>query len=500
MKASTPRGRLTLGSWSLPHLRPILYIIAQMLLALATAMLLPALLDLAGGDSSWMAFLFGSGVTFACGAGLAFATRCRLSGGLTLRQSFLLTPMAYVTLVLFAALPLYISDYAQLENNFTNAFFEAMSGLTTTGATVIVGLDKAPQGLLLWRALLQWLGGIGIIGVAIAILPALGVGGMQLFRTESSDRSEKVMPRVREIATAISLIYVGLTVLCGGLYWLAGMTPFEALAHALTTVSTAGFSTSDNSMGNFSPAAQWIGTAFMAAGGIPFVLYVRLLRRERDGLRDNQVRTFLSLLLIVTIGMTAWLVLSGRYGFEDALRHAAFNVVSVVTTTGFATSDYGLWGNVAVGVFFGLMFIGGCTGSTAGGIKIFRYEVMARVLRSHLRHLIYPRGVFQRMYAGRLLPDDVISSVVVFFAFFFLCYSGLTILLMAMDLDFLTSTSAAVSALANVGPGLGPTIGPAGNFSTIPDPAKWLLALGMLLGRLELFTVLVLFFPQFWRG
>lgn len=500
MTLPVPRERLTFGSWSPPYLRPVLYIVAQMLLALSLAMLVPAVADLADRNTNWSAFLLGSGVTFVCGAGLAYLTRCRLTGGLTLRQSFLLTPLAYATLVLFAALPLYISDYAQLKDNFTNAFFEAMSGLTTTGATVIVGLDHAPPGLLLWRAILQWLGGIGIIGVAIAILPALGVGGMQLFRTESSDRSEKVMPRVREIVTALAMIYVGMTVACGLLYWLAGMTPFEALAHALTTVSTAGFSTSDSSMGKFGAAVQWIGTVFMVAGGIPFVLYVRLLQGERDGLRDNQVRTFLSLLLAVTLGVTAWLVLTGRHGFEEALRLAAFNVVSVVTTTGYATADYGLWGNAAVGVFFGLMFIGGCTGSTTGGIKIFRYEVMARVLRSHLRHLLYPRGVFQRMYAGRLLPDDVIASVVVFFAFFFICYSGLTVLLMALDLDFLTSTSAAVSALANVGPGLGPTIGPAGNFSTVPDAAKWLLTFGMLLGRLELFTVLILFFPQFWRG
>lgn len=492
--------RLALGSWSPPHLRPVLYIIAQMLLALAAAMLLPALLDFATHDPNWKSFLFGSSVTLACGAGLSYATRCRLSGGLTLRQSFLLTPLAYSTLVLFAALPLYISDYAQLENNFTNAFFEAMSGLTTTGATVIVGLDKAPQGLLLWRALLQWLGGIGIIGIAIAILPALGVGGMQLFRTESSDRSEKVMPRVREIATAITLIYVGLTVACGLLYWLAGMTAFDALAHGLTTVSTAGFSTSDSSMGNFSPAAQWVGAVFMVAGGIPFVLYVRLLRGERDSLRDRQARTFLAFLLVVIAGLTAWLLLSGRYGLEEALRLAAFNVVSVVTTTGYATADYSLWGNAAVGVFFGLTFVGGCTGSTSGGIKIYRFEVMAKVLRSYLRHLIYPRGIFQRVYAGRLLPDEVVASVVVFFAFFFICYSALTLSLMALDLDFLTSASAAVATLANVGPGLGPIIGPSGNFSSLPDTAKWLLSFGMLLGRLELFTVLVLFLPQFWRG
>jgi trk system potassium uptake protein TrkH len=492
--------RLSFGSWSPPYLRPVLYIVAQMLIALSVAMLVPALVDFITRDQNWRSFLLSSGVTLACGAGLSYATRCRLSGGLTLRQSFVLTPLAYTTLVLFAALPLYISDYAQLKDNFTNAFFEAMSGLTTTGATVIVGLDKAPPGLLLWRALLQWLGGIGIIGVAIAILPALGVGGMQLFRTESSDRSEKVMPRVREIATAITLIYVGLTVLCGVLYWLAGMTPFEALAHGLTTVSTAGFSTSDNSMGSFSHAAQWIGLVFMLSGSIPFVLYVRLLRGERDSLRNSQVQALLTFLILTIVGVTAWLVLSGRYDFEDAVRLAAFNIVSVVTTTGYATTDYMLWGNVAVGVFFGLTFIGGCTGSTSGGIKIFRFEVMATVLRSYLRHLIYPRGVFQRVYAGRLLPDDVIASVVVFFTFFFICYSALTILLMALDLDFLTSASAAVSSLANVGPGLGPTIGPAGNFSTLPDAAKWLLAFGMLLGRLELFTVLVLFLPQFWRG
>jgi trk system potassium uptake protein TrkH len=471
-----------------------------MLLALAAAMLLPAFSDWITGDPNWRSFLLGSGVTAASGAALYRATNCRLTGGLSLRQSFVLTPLAYITLVLFGALPLYSSNHPQLSYSFTNAFFETMSGLTTTGATVLVGLDAAPPGLLLWRSILQWLGGIGVIGVAIAVLPALGVGGMQLFRTESSDRSEKVMPRVREIATAIAMIYAGLTALCCLLYWFAGMTPFEALAHGLTTVSTAGFSTSDSSMGNFSPAAQWIGTVFMISGAIPFVLYVRLLRGERDGLRDSQARVFLSFLLVVIAAVAAWLFFSGRYGLEPALRLAAFNVVSVVTTTGYATADYGLWGNAAIGVFFALSFVGGCTGSTAGGIKIFRFEVVAKVLRSHLRHLIYPRGVFQRMYAGRLLPDDVVASVVVFFAFFFICYGALTILLMALDLDFLTSTSAAVSALANIGPGLGPIIGPAGNYSTLPDVAKLLLSFAMLLGRLDLFTVLVLFVPQFWRG
>jgi trk system potassium uptake protein len=487
-------------AWAPPYTRPIFHLTGRMLLALAAAMLLPVVFDVFAGDPNWKAFLLASGITFACGGGLTHMTRCRLSEGLTLRQAFLLTPLSWTTIALFGAIPLYISDYAQFRDSFTNAFFESMSGLTTTGATVIVGLDAAPQGILLWRALLQWLGGIGIIGVAIAILPALCVGGMQLFRTESSDRSEKVMPRVREIATGIVLMYVALTVACGLAYWLVEMTAFDALAHALTTVSTAGFSTSDISMARWDdPSLHWIATLFMLSGAVPFVLYLRLFQGQRDALRDSQVLFLVGLLAVVIIAVAAWLTLAGRHNAADALRLASFNVVSLVTTTGYATADYTLWGNLMIGLFFGLMFVGGCTGSTAGGMKIFRFQVMIRMLQSQFLRLLYPRGVFPRVYAGRILPDDVIGSVVVFFSLYFICYSGLTVAMMAFDLDFLTSASAAVAALSNIGPGLGPIIGPAGNFATLPDASKWLLCFGMLLGRLELFTVLILFFPRFWR-
>jgi trk system potassium uptake protein TrkH len=490
----------SLGSWSPPPLRPVGYIVGGMLIALSVAMVLPAMADIAVGNPDWQAFAISSVLTLAAGLGLFYGFRCHLVGGLTLRQAFILTPAAWSAIALFGAAPLYFSDYAQLRDSFTNAFFESMSGLTTTGATVIVGLDAAPPGILLWRAILQWLGGIGLVATAIAILPALGVGGMQLFRTESSDRSEKVMPRVREIAATIVLIYIGLTCACGILYWLANMTPFEALAHALTTVSTGGFSTSDNSMAEFSNATHWIAIVFMVAGGIPFVLYVRIFQGERDTLRDTQVLTFLLFLTIMISVFTLWLAATAPFGWLDSLRLAAFHVISIVTGTGYATTDYMLWGNFAVGVFFGLTFVGGCTGSTSGGLKIFRFEVMSAMLRTQLLRLIHPRGVFPRTYAGRVLPDDVISSVVVFLAFFMICYSAITVALMAFDLDFLTSASAAASALANVGPGLGPIIGPAGNFSSLPDGAKWILSFAMLLGRLELFTVLVLFVPQFWRG
>ncbi|MBX9758191.1 MAG: TrkH family potassium uptake protein [Beijerinckiaceae bacterium] len=488
-----PRGFFTV--------RPVFYLTGGMLLALAGAMLLPMTLDLARGDEHWTVFAASSFVTFVCGVAILRVFRCELKAGLTLRQAFLLTPFAWTAMVIFAALPMYFSGYGQLSGSFTNSFFEAMSGLTTTGATIISGLDRAPPGLLLWRALLQWLGGIGIIATAIAILPTLGVGGMQLFRTESSDRSEKVLPRAREVALALMGVYVALTLACGIAYALAGMSAFDAVAHALTTVSTAGFSTSDKSLGHWdNPAIHWVAIVFMLSGAIPYVLYVQFLQGRTDPLRNSQARVLLGFVAAVVLIVTAILWLSGKYGLADAFRHGAFNVVSIVTTTGFASTDYTLWGNVATGLFFGLTFVGGCTGSTSGGMKIFRFEVMARMLRGHFLRLLYPRGVFMRTYAGRELPDDVVGSVVVFFSLFFACYSLLTIALMALDLDFLTSASAAAASLANVGPGLGPIIGPDGNFSSLPDTAKWLLCFAMLLGRLELFTVLILFMPQFWRG
>ncbi|AWK86494.1 TrkH family potassium uptake protein [Azospirillum thermophilum] len=486
----------------MPTFRPILYIVANVLLALAATMLVPAAVDYAHGNPDALVFLLSAAFTGTCGGLLAAATRCQLNNGLTLRQAFLLTPLAWLATAAFAAIPFLFCHFPDLSLNYANAFFETMSGLTTTGSTVLVRLDLTPEGILLWRALLQWLGGIGIIAVAIAVLPALGVGGMQLFRTESSDRSEKVLPRAQQIAKAIGGVYAGLTVLCGLSYWAAGMTPFEAVVHALTSLSTGGFSTSDSSLGHFeNPVIHWLASLFMLAGSLPFVLYVRTLTGQRDALwKDRQVRSFIGFLVAVILPFSVWLASRGDHGFLDALRLVAFNVVSVVTTTGYALTDYSQWGNLAIGVFFGLTFIGGCTGSTSGGIKVFRFEVMVVLLRTHFLHLLYPRGVFSRQYGNRQLDDRVLGSVIVFFALFFSAYSVLTIVLMAFGLDFITSASAAVTALANVGPGLGDVIGPAGNFAPLPDSAKWLLSIAMLAGRLELFTVLVLFMPQFWRA
>ncbi|WP_326523187.1 TrkH family potassium uptake protein [Sphingomonas sp.] len=483
------------------QLRPVAYLVGQVLLATAAMMVFPLIIDVVQHNPDWQAFAVAAGLSSAVGGLLSWWGRGTVASGLTLRQAFLLTPVSWFSVCAVSALPFYFARYGIVAGSAADAFFEAASGITTTGATVLSGLEQAPPGMLLWRALLQWMGGIGIIATAIAILPALGIGGMQLFRTESSDRSEKVMPRVRQIAWAITGVYVGLTALAAVVYWLAGMIPFDAVAHALSSVATGGFSTSDGSFGTWEAnGIQWFATLFMLSGSIPFVLYVRLIAGDRSAVWDRQVRTLLIFLAIVIGLLGSYLTITGRYPLEPAFRHAAFNVVSVVTTTGFATTDYTLWGNVVIGLFFGLTFIGGCTGSTSGGIKIFRFEVMAVMLRTHFLRLIYPRGVFPRSYGARQLDDEVVNSVVAFFAVFFLCYAALTISLMALDLDFITSASGAATALANVGPGLGNTIGPAGNFASLPAAAKWLLGVAMLLGRLELFTVLVLFIPRFWRG
>jgi len=417
---------------------------------------------------------------------------------ISIRQAFVLTTVVWVVIPSFAALPL---AFADLQLSYTDAFFEAMSGLTTTGSTVMLGLDSTPPGILLWRALLQWLGGIGIIAMAIVILPLLQVGGMQLFRMESSDTSDKVMPRTTQIVTYISVLYVALTALCAVLYWTGGMSGFDAVTHAMTTIATGGFSTHDASVGYFnSPAIDATATMFMLIGGMPFVLYLQALRGAPLRLiRDSQVRWFLATVVIAVLSM--WFYLEGDLEgqvFKNFLR-VAFNVVSVITGTGYSTEDYSAWGPFAVSVLFFLMFVGGCAGSTTCGIKIFRFQVLYATAKNQMYRLLQPHGVFIPYYNRRPIPETVTESVMGFFFLYALAFAVIAMGLGLLGLDFLTAASGAATAISNVGPGLGPRIGPAGTFATLPDAAKWLLSFGMLLGRLELFTVLVLLLPSFWR-
>lgn len=477
--------------------RPILLVNGTLLCILAAAMLVPALVDLALENPDWKTFMGSCFVTGFLGGSLYLANR-GAGEGLTVRQAFVLTASSWLTMAAFSALPLYFSE---LNLTYTDAFFESMSAITTTGSTVLVGLDQAPPGILLWRSLLQWLGGIGFIVLGIAILPMLQIGGMQLFRTESSDKSEKVLPRAAQIANVIGGIYILLTMIAAIAYWMAGMTGFDAINHALTSLATGGFSTHDASIGYFdNPTIEILVTVFMLMGGIPFILYFQFLRGRHELLfQDTQVRWYMLTFAAITGVVTLWLIWMQNFSFGDSLRYAAFHVASLITTTGYASTDYNSWGNFIIVVMFLLTVVGGCTGSTSGGIKIFRYQVLYSTAKAQIHRLVHPHGVFLPTYNHKPVSEKVTGSVMSFFILFAMCFQIIALGLALTGLDYITSMSAAASALANLGPGLGPVIGPAGNYSSLPDMAKWLMAAGMIIGRLELFTVLVLFTPHFWR-
>ncbi len=475
---------------------PVARVLGLMICALAGLMLIPAAVDGAFDNPDWTAFVESAAVTGFIGGAVVLATQHGGAFELSLRQAFLLTVASWLTLTAFSALP-----FLGLGLDYTDAFFEAISGITTTGSTVITGLDGLPPGILLWRSLLQWIGGLGIIVMAIVILPFLRVGGMQLFYTESSERSEKVVPSAFHLSAWIVTIYVVLTAACAMLYGAEEMSAFDAVNHAMATLSTGGYSTHDASFAYFrNPATQWTGTVFMLAGALPFVAYIRFVKGERRAFwRDPQILGLLRFLALTVLAMAIWLWATRDIAFLDALRLTAFNITSVVTTTGFASTDYGAWGSLAVVAFLIFTFVGGCTGSTSGAIKIYRHQVLWITVRSQLLRLVSPRRVVLLRYGGRTVPPDVPASVLAFIAVFMATVAIFTVALAGMGLDLQTALSASATAITNVGPGLGPIVGPAGNFAALPDAAKWILSVAMLLGRLEIFSVLILFDPQFWR-
>ncbi len=459
-------------------------------------MAIPAIVDAADGNDHWRVFFASAVFTVFVGGLMVLASMSREPFKFGVKEGFVLTTFSWVATAAFAAVP-----FIGVGLSYTDAFFESMSGLTTTGATVIVGLDRLPRGLLLWRALLQGIGGLGIVVTAIIILPFLRVGGMQLFQAERPDRSEKILPRAGELVTAAAAIFVALLMACTITYVVLGMTLFDAVCHALTTVSTAGFSTHDQSFEFFaSPSLEMAAIVFMILGALPFVMFIRISHGDlKAPWRDAQVRGLLTFLAVVVLLVTVWLWRSREISFLEALRLAGFNITSIVTTTGYYSSDYTQWGTFAVGMVFLLMFVGGCSGSTSGAIKIYRLQVAGMLTRAYLLHLISPNRVVTLVYNGRRLPEDVPFSVIAFLVIYMATIGVFTVVLAAFGLDFITAVSAATSAVSNIGPALGDVVGPAGNFSTLPVAAKWVLPMAMLLGRLELFTVLVLFRPEFWR-
>jgi trk system potassium uptake protein TrkH len=476
--------------------RPIVLTLGVLLCVLAASMLLPAFVALTDGSEDWSVFFASAAFTFFIGGLMVVYGYGDRATRMGIREGFLLTTLSWVIVTAFAAVP-----FTGLGMSYTDGYFEAMSGLTTTGSTVIVGLDKLPRGILLWRAVLQGIGGLGIVVMAIIILPYLRIGGMQLFQTESSDKSEKIVPRAAELMMAIATTYLVLITACTLTYAVLGMTMFDAICHSLSTISTGGFSTHDDSFGFFaSPSLEVAGTIFMALGAMPFVVFIKAARGEPWAIwRDAQVRGFVTFLAAITLIISLWLTLTRDVSLVGALRSVAFNVTSIVTTTGFASADYTTWGHFSVGMFFLLTFVGGCSGSTAGAIKIYRLQIAGLVTRGYLLNLISPNRVLSLVYNGRRVPEDVPFSVIAFLGMYMATVSIGTVVLTALGLDFVTSLSSVATAVGNVGPGLGDVVGPAGNFSTLPPQAKWVLSASMLLGRLELFTVLVLFRPEFWR-
>ncbi len=483
----------------MPDLRPVFFVVGLMIAALGASMFAPMLVDLAYDDRSWRAFGISGILTTLLGGVLALATYTP-KPNLRARGAFLLTVLSWVALSVFAALP-FLMDPMKL--SITDALFEATSGITTTGSTILTGLDDMPKGVLLWRAILQWIGGVGIVVTAMAILPMLKVGGMQLFRLESSDMGEKILPRAASLAAGIGGIYVVLTLACGIGYMLTGMGGFDATAHAMTTLATGGYSTSDASMGGFMDnGADLVGIAFMMAGGMPFGVYLLIATRGdwRAPFRDSQVRTFFVVMTALIAMITLFLWLNSELSQSRALRLAAFNVVSIVTGTGYATVDYNAWGPFAVSAFFAFMFIGGCAGSTACSVKIFRYQVAFEGLRAYLFKMPRQHAVAPMRYGGKPLPESVVFSVMGYFFLFFMTFAIVAILLSIMGLDPLTAWSGAGSAVANVGPGLGDIIGPAGTYQSLPNGPKWVLMIAMIVGRLEIVTALVVLTPAFWRA
>jgi len=477
--------------------QPVLYVIGYLLSALSIIFCIPAGVDAYYGDNQWQAFTFSSLISLFFGIILILANKSD-NFNMSIKQTFLFTTLSWVFIAFFGSLPFVFSG---LELSFTDAFFESMSGITTTGSTVLSGLDNLPRSILIWRSLLQWIGGIGIVVIAIAFLPILKVGGMQLFHTESSESSEKVLPRAGQIASIIGLIYFGLTMLCALLLWIFGMPIFDSIAHSMTTLATGGFSTSDMSIGKYNNVnVEFTISIFMILGSLPFVLYLQTLRGNTSAIfKDSQVKVFVLLIIASVLIVTFWKY-QNTATFLNNFRSSFFNTISIFTGTGYTTQDFNNWGHFIIVLFLFLMVIGGCAGSTTCGIKIFRLQILYQTAKIQIFKLLNPHGVSVAKYNKIPISEAITSSVMGYFFMFIISYVFFTLILSFLGNDFLTSISGAATSLANVGPGLGNVIGPSKTFAGLSDITKWVLILGMLIGRLELLSVIIILTPSFWKN
>ena len=475
--------------------KTVFFTLGILQIILGISMLIPVLAQFLFSqfDSS---FIGASIVTIIFGT-LFFLSNLDHDKKLNLQQAFLLTALSWLSIAIFGALPFIFST---MNLTVTDSFFESMSGITTTGSTIIANLEETPKAILLWRALLQWLGGIGIIVMAITLMPIMNVGGMQLFRISNNDSSEKILPKSKEIALRLIYIYSILTLFCAAFYKLFGMNYFDSLTHAMTTIATGGFSNYNESIGYFDSASiEIVSMIFIILGSLPFIAYIKFLSGDRQIFKtDEQIKTFFKIIIFSIIILSLYLSFNHIDKFN--LRSILFNIISIITGTGYVNDQFDNWGSFTIVLFLSLMFIGGCAGSTTCGVKIFRFQILYLFIINQLKKIIYPKGVFVIKYAQSSINEKFIASIISFIFFYFVIFFCLAALLSLTGLDFITAISGAATSISNVGPGLGSEIGPNGNFSTLPDTSKWILTIGMILGRLELFAILVLFLPAFWRN
>lgn len=480
------------------HIKLIFKILGMLLMVFSLTLSTPLLVSLWYSDGTHTAFMMAFAIT-ACAGAVMWAPFSSQKGDLRTRDGFLITSLFWTVLGLFGSLPFLLAESPEL--SLSDAVFESLSGLTTTGATVITGLDELPKSILFYRQQLQWLGGIGIIVIALAVLPMLGVGGMQLYRAETPGpvKDSKLTPRITETAKALFLIYLILTASCGLAYWFAGMSMFDAICHAFSTIAIGGFSTHDASMGYFdSPAIMIIASLYMLVAGINFALHFHTLRHRdyKHYIQDSESRFYAYTIAGAAIIVVTYILMKGTYDLGDSILHGVFQTISIATTAGFATADFSAWPSFIPFLLLLLSFMGGCGGSTGGGMKAVRIMLIAKQGVREMSQLVHPNAVIPLKVGNRRVEAKVISAVWSFFAVYMFAFILILMLLMATGLDYTTAFSAVVASINNLGPGLGDV---SAHYGDISSPAKWILCFSMLLGRLEVFTLLVLFTPAFWR-
>ena len=476
--------------------KTVFFTLGVLQIILGVSMIIPIIIQIIYNqlDSSFI----GAGIITIIFGVLFFLSNLNHDKKLNLQQAFLVTSLSWISIAIFGSLPFIFSS---LELTITDAMFESMSGITTTGSTIITNLNDAPKAILFWRAILQWLGGIGIIVMAITLMPIMNVGGMQLFKISANDKAEKILPKSKEISIRLILIYSGLTFLCAIFYKAFGMNFFDSLTHSMTTIATGGFSNYNESIGYFNSATIEITSIiFIILGSIPFIAYIKFLNGDKKiFISDSQIKLFVKIIIFSILILFFYLVIQNKNFEEISIRAISFNVISILTGTGYVTKEFDNWGSFPLIFFLILMFIGGCAGSTTCGIKIFRVQILYLFLINQLKKIIYPRGIFVIKYENSSVDEKFMASIISFIYLYIIIFFIITALLSLSGLDFITSISGAATSISNVGPGLGTIIGPNGSFSLLPDFSKWVLSFGMILGRLELFAILVLFLPSFWQ-